>query len=69
MNFDFDILAELAQHDPAEFEARRKEIIEETLKSYSPSTQAKLKDLQCQIDSSQGELGETISLLRNSTKS
>ncbi len=50
MNFDFDKWADLAQQDPAAFEALRKEIIEETIKGFPSDARRSMDGLQFRID-------------------
>jgi hypothetical protein len=49
-SFDFDQWAELAQHDPQGFEARRSEAIEAAIRQASPRTQERLRRLQWKLD-------------------
>ncbi|RFA31163.1 hypothetical protein CAI21_00460 [Alkalilimnicola ehrlichii] len=49
-DFDFDAWAKLANRDPAEFEARRAEYIEQFIRLAPPDRQDRLRRLQWRID-------------------
>ncbi len=48
--FDFDQWCELAKSDPEQFEAKRREVIDEFISSASPSMEKRLRQLQWRID-------------------
>jgi len=48
--FDFDTWSELARNSPADFEARRTQIIEDTIRHAPPRIQMRLRRLQWKVD-------------------
>lgn len=50
MQFDFETWAALAQSNRAEFERRRKAVLEEAIATASPEQQPRLRALQWRID-------------------
>ena len=49
-SFDFDYLCTLYKTDPEEFEAIRKKIIDDAIKSARESSQRRLRGIQFQVD-------------------
>jgi hypothetical protein len=50
MQFDFSAWAELAQRDPAAFEARRQEMLEAALASIPENRRERMRQLQARIE-------------------
>jgi len=48
--FDFDAWSELARQNPADFETRRAQAIEDAIRQASPRTQMRLRRLQWKLD-------------------
>ncbi len=55
MSFDYDRLVLLAQDNPADFEALRKELLEEKINEFLPEVQNSLRALQERINLRQQE--------------
>ncbi len=55
MSFDYDRLVSLAQDNPADFEALRKELLEEKINEFLPEVQNSLRALQDRINLRQQE--------------
>ncbi|MCF6282395.1 MAG: DUF3135 domain-containing protein [Candidatus Polarisedimenticolaceae bacterium] len=60
MEFDFDKLADLAQQDPAAFEAERKKILAAMINKTHPEIQHSLESLQTEIDNRRNQSNEPM---------
>ncbi len=67
MNFNFDEWADLYKKDPAEFERRRKEVLEAEILKSPVSRRHKLRLLQVQCDSYRNTLSPIDATVQMST--